>query len=125
MASFSQFGRPTRRACRSSAIQPVGRRKCQMRKRIDSGLWEILFRICGPAPPTNTNRPRTASCSRSSRPFGFEAEMRPSTARCRPPTILLERRDYLENLKQASAAPADVDFEVHLAHGGAAMTIAS
>ena len=82
-------------------------RRCQMRKRIDSGLWEIFVpHLCAGAvykyeivSANSIVQPLKAD------PFGFEAEMRPSTA-----SIVAGVRDfswtdadYLENRKLGEA----------------------
>jgi 1,4-alpha-glucan branching enzyme len=67
-------------------------RRCQMRKRFDSGLWEIF------APGLKTGAvykyeivgPDGKLCPLKADPFGFEAEMRPSTA-----SVVAETEDFV------------------------------
>ena len=94
-------------------------RKCQMRKRIDSGLWEIFVPHLGAGAvykyeivsADGVVQPLKAD------PFGFEAEMRPSTASivARPTDYAWTDADYLENLKQDEARRRPISiYEVHL-----------
>jgi 1,4-alpha-glucan branching enzyme len=94
-------------------------RRCQMRKRIDSGLWEIFvphldagavykYEIVS---ADGVVQPLKAD------PFGFEAELRPSTASivARTTDYAWTDADYLENRKQGEARRRPISvFEVHL-----------
>jgi 1,4-alpha-glucan branching enzyme len=94
-------------------------RKCQMRKRIDSGLWEIFIPQLSAGAvykyeivsADGVVQPLKAD------PFGFEAEMRPSTASIVARTTDFSWSDagYLENLKHGEARRRPISiFEVHL-----------
>ncbi|MGD1036187.1 MAG: 1,4-alpha-glucan branching protein GlgB [Roseiarcus sp.] len=94
-------------------------RKCQMRKRIDSGLWEIFvphlsagavykYEIVS---ADDVVQPLKAD------PFGFEAEMRPSTASvvARTSDFSWTDADYIEKRNQGEARRQPMSiFEVHL-----------
>ena len=94
-------------------------RKCQMRKRIDSGLWEIFVPHLGAGAvykyeivsADGVVQPLKAD------PFGFEAELRPSTASivARTTDYAWTDANYLENRKQGEARRRPISiFEVHL-----------
>jgi 1,4-alpha-glucan branching enzyme len=94
-------------------------RRCQMRKRIDSGLWEIFIPHIGPGAvykyeivgADGVLQPLKAD------PFGFAAEMRPSTASvvARVSDFHWTDAEYLENRGrvQPRRRPMSI-FEVHL-----------
>ncbi len=93
--------------------------KCQMRKRIDSGLWEIFVPHLGAGAvykyeivsADGVVQPLKAD------PFGFEAEMRPSTASivARTMDYAWTDADYLKNRKQGESRRRPISiFEVHL-----------
>jgi len=94
-------------------------RKCQMRKRIDSGLWEIFIPHIGAGEvykyeivsADGVLQPLKAD------PFGFEAEMRPSTASivARTSDFSWTDGDYLEARQRGEARRLPMSiFEVHL-----------
>jgi 1,4-alpha-glucan branching enzyme len=94
-------------------------RKCQMRKRIDSGLWEIFIPHLSAGvvykyeivSADGVLQPLKAD------PFGFEAEMRPSTASVVACTSDFDwtDADYRERRKQDEARRRPMSiFEVHL-----------
>ncbi|MBL8589078.1 MAG: 1,4-alpha-glucan branching protein GlgB [Methylobacteriaceae bacterium] len=93
-------------------------RRCQMRKRIDSGVWEIFipdvaaglaykFEIIG---PDGALQPLKAD------PFGFAAEFRPSTASlvAAPPAHVWRDGDWIAaRRRDPRRAPMSI-YEVHL-----------
>ena len=101
-----------------------------MRKRIDSGLWEIFvphlsagavykYEIVS---ADGVVQPLKAD------PFGFEAEMRPSTASivARTTDFSWSDADYLERSSRAKRGAGRCRFSRSIsAHGGGAKTIAS
>ncbi len=94
-------------------------RRCQMRKRVDSGLWEIFIPHIGAGAvykyeivsADGVLQPLKAD------PFGFEAEMRPSTASvvARTSDFSWTDGEYLEERKRGEARRRPISiFEVHL-----------
>ena len=72
-------------ATRASIVGDFNRwdgRRCQMRKRFDSGLWEIFVPhlTVGAVYKYELAGPNGALLPLKADPFGFEAELRPSTA---------------------------------------------
>jgi 1,4-alpha-glucan branching enzyme len=94
-------------------------RRCQMRKRFDSGLWEFFAPGLGAGTVYKYEviSREGALQPLKADPFGFEAEMRPSTASIVADTDDFQWTDagYLENRKQGDfrRKPMSV-FEVHL-----------
>jgi len=94
-------------------------RRCQMRKRIDSGLWEFFapgltagavykYELTG---PDGTLLPLKAD------PFGFEAELRPSTASvvADSPDFQWTDQVYMEMRRQGEARRKPMSiYEAHL-----------
>ncbi|HLN10143.1 MAG TPA: 1,4-alpha-glucan branching protein GlgB, partial [Xanthobacteraceae bacterium] len=109
-------------ASRASVVGDFNRwdgRRCQMRKRIDSGLWEIFvphleagavykYELAG---PDGVLLPLKAD------PFGFEAELRPSTA-----SVVADSADFVWTDAEYMARRGDGEprrkpmsiYEVHL-----------
>jgi 1,4-alpha-glucan branching enzyme len=94
-------------------------RRCQMRKRIDSGLWEMFIPHLGAGAvykyeivgADNVMQPLKAD------PYGFEAELRPSTASVVAYTtdFSWSDADYLASRRQGEARRKPISiFEVHL-----------
>ena len=82
-ACCSRYGRPN--ATRASVVGDFNHwdgRRCQMRKRYDSGLWEIFVPHIGPGAiyKFELSGPDGVLLPLKADPFGFEAELRPSTA---------------------------------------------
>jgi len=109
-------------AARVSVVGDFNRwdgRRCQMRRRIDSGLWEIFvpglkagavykYELAG---PDGTLLPLKAD------PFGFEAELRPSTASVVADSadFVWTDGDYMEGRRQGEARRKPLAiYEVHL-----------
>ena len=101
-------------------------RRCQMRRRFDSGLWEIFVPelTVGAVYKFELFGPNGALLPLKADPFGFEAELRPSTA-----SVVADSADFswtdAEYHGQAprgrAAAQADVDLRGRIsAPGGAA-----
>ncbi|RBP11907.1 1,4-alpha-glucan branching enzyme [Roseiarcus fermentans] len=94
-------------------------RRCQMRKRFDSGLWEIFVPHIGPGAvykyeltgPAGNLLPLKAD------PFGFEAELRPSTASVVADSADFEWTDHDYMKSRGDGAPRRKPmtiYEVHL-----------
>jgi len=94
-------------------------RRCQMRKRIDSGLWEIFVPglTVGAVYKYEIISRDGALLPLKADPFGFAAEMRPSTASVVADTenFPWTDADYLERRKQGDPRRKPMSiFEVHL-----------
>ncbi|HXW19138.1 MAG TPA: alpha-amylase family glycosyl hydrolase, partial [Roseiarcus sp.] len=94
-------------------------RRCQMRKRIDSGLWEIFVPALtvGAVYKYEIISREGALLPLKADPFGFAAEMRPSTASVIANTenFSWSDADYLERRKQGDPRRKPMSiFEVHL-----------
>jgi len=94
-------------------------RRCQMRKRFDSGLWEIFVAHIGAGTvyKYELTGPDGVLLPLKADPFGFEAELRPSTA-----SVVADSADFEWNDAQYMARRADGEprrkpmtiYEVHL-----------
>jgi len=94
-------------------------RRCQMRKRIDSGLWEIFVPClsAGAVYKYEIVSADDALQPLKADPFGFEAEMRPSTASIVAHTsdFSWTDADYLRRRQRGEARRRPISiFEVHL-----------
>ena len=94
-------------------------RRCQMRKRIDSGLWEIFIPHLGPGAVYKYEIVSAAGVLQPLKadPFGFAAEMRPSTASVVAQTtdFVWSDAEFLENRRQGEARRRPMSiYEVHL-----------
>ncbi len=94
-------------------------RRCQMRKRIDSGLWEIFVPDVGAGAVYKYEIISAAGAllPLKADPFGFAAELRPSTASVVTDTddFSWTDADYMERRKQGEARRKPMSiFEVHL-----------
>ena len=95
-------------------------RRCQMRKRVDSGLWEIFAPGLGAGAVYKYEiiSAEGALQPLKADPFGFEAEMRPSTAS----VVALHRRFPVDRRRLSWSARKEGEprrkpmsiFEVHL-----------
>jgi 1,4-alpha-glucan branching enzyme len=95
-------------------------RRCQMRKRVDSGIWEIFipqiaaganykYEIVGPG---GELLPLKAD------PFGFEAELRPSTASVVANPAPFEWRDEAHMAARGRCDPRRAPIAIYEAHLG-------
>ncbi|HEY1943690.1 MAG TPA: 1,4-alpha-glucan branching protein GlgB [Roseiarcus sp.] len=94
-------------------------RRCQMRKRIDSGLWEIFIPHLSAGAVYKYEIVSAAGALQPLKadPLGFAAEMRPSTASvvARTDNFVWSDADYLEKRGQGEARRRPMSiFEVHL-----------
>ena len=94
-------------------------RRCQMRKRYDSGLWEIFIPHLGAGAVYKYEVVSRAGDLQPLKadPFGFEAELRPSTASVVAYTTDFEwtDADYMAKRRQGEARRKPMSiFEVHL-----------
>ncbi len=94
-------------------------RRCQMRKRIDSGLWEIFIPHLSAGAVYKYEIVSAAGVLQPLKadPLGFAAEMRPSTASvvARTDNFVWSDADYLEKRDQGEARRRPMSiFEVHL-----------
>ncbi len=94
-------------------------RLCQMRKRIDSGVWEIFApgASAGSAYKYEIIGPDGALLPLKADPFGFAAELRPSTAsRVSPPLVFpWTDHDYMRGRSEGEARRRAISiYEVHL-----------
>ncbi len=94
-------------------------RRCQMRRRYDSGLWEIFVPhlTAGAVYKYELTGPNGLLLPLKADPFGFEAELRPSTA-----SVVADSSDFAWNDAEYMAKRAQGDprrkpmaiYEVHL-----------
>ena len=113
---LSPSGRRTRR--RVSVVGDFNDwdgRRCQMRRRFDSGLWEIFIPdlATGASTSTSSSDRDGALLPLKADPFGFEAELRPSTASVVADSadFAWTDADYMARARRGrAAAQADVDL---------------
>jgi 1,4-alpha-glucan branching enzyme len=94
-------------------------RRCQMRKRFDSGLWEIFVPglKAGAVYKYELAGPEGALLPLKADPFGFEAELRPSTASIVADSadFVWSDADYMETRRQGEARRKPMSiYEAHL-----------
>ncbi len=94
-------------------------RRCQMRKRLNSGVWEIFIPHLGPGVVYKYEIVSAAGALQPLKadPFGFAAEMRPSTASvvARTDDFEWSDADYMQALRQGEARRRPMSiYEVHL-----------
>jgi 1,4-alpha-glucan branching enzyme len=94
-------------------------RRCQMRERIDSGLWEIFVPElkAGAVYKYELAGPGGALLPLKADPFGFEAELRPSTASVVADSadFTWTDKDYMERRRQGEPRRKPIAIcEVHL-----------
>jgi len=110
-------------ATRASVVGDFNRwdgRRCQMRKRFDSGLWEIFVPhlTAGAVYKYELAGPDGALLPLKADPFGFEAELRPSTA-----SVVADSADFVwtdaEYLaKRRQGEPRRKPMSIYEAHLG-------
>ena len=94
-------------------------RRCQMRKRYDSGLWEIFVPhlAAGAVYKYELTGPDGRLLPLKADPFGFEAELRPSTASVVADSsdFAWSDADYMANARQGEPRRKPMSiYEVHL-----------
>ena len=95
-------------------------RRCQMRKRFDSGLWEIFAPHCqaGAVYKYELAGPDGQLLPLKADPFGFEAELRPSTASVVADSADFEWTDAEYMAKRGQGEPRRKPMSIYEAHFG-------